>query len=368
MIYANNHYQYFNEYFICNVKDVIAWGSGAITDLFFTKTIPPMSVPDSLGKIRLNADYQELKSSWQSLSLVSNRKEESQKLRDEYQNLTWKHGQLVDIQHDKLFGDLGSYSGISGLFMPGVAIIATHLKEKKGLDGLFVCATRKALCTKMEEIIDDPKDQRCALIVGTSTDDKDFPLHKMTVCIEKKDGVLHIALLDSFGSDSFSSGIIHEILGVCEKTSRTPEIFLSVDSRERAGYGCGVFALQDAVSFLQDEQFFQYIDFGWTKTYGDRQIEVIDTLPPGLMIGAQTGSGIKAYKKKEGQKVFDQAIPGRKKTLDEYLQKNSLLVDGKTQNHYITKKTFQYQQFIVAALKDLMTEEVKNIIHTTLLT
>ena len=369
MIYTNNYYEDFNSSVFGDVKNAVTHGTQAVTDFFFIKESPCRSLSTCLTKVRLDPDLQKVKGNWQKMSSDSSRKAELKKIGTEYEKQMKKHGSLVDIQYNQLFGGLGLNAGVSGLWMPGVAMIATHLKEKKGLDGLFVCAHRKALCAKIEEIIANPKDQRCALITGTSNDDKDFPLHKMAICIEKKDGRLQIAVLDSYGNDCFSSNIIHEIVKICEKTGcKDPEIFLSIAKREAAGYGCGVFALQDAVSFLQDAQFFQNLDFSWTNIYGNRQIEINTILPPGFMIGAQSMRGVEEYRKNEGQKVFDQPILGRKKTLQAYLKRNVLVIDGKRQNHYITKKTLQYQQFITSALKELKTEEVKGMIHATLLT
>ncbi len=369
MIYINNYHDGFNSSVFGDVKSAVAYGTQAVTDYFFVKEPPCRSLSDCLTKVRLDTDLQKVKGSWQKMSSDSTRKAELRKICTEYNKQMKKHGTLVNIQYNQLFGDLRLNAGVSGLWMPGVAMIATHLKEKKGLDGLFVCAHRKALCAKIEEIIANPKDQRCALIVGTSNDDKDFPLHKMSICIEKKEGELRIAVLDSYGSDCYSSNIVDEIVKICEKTGcKDPEIFLSIARREAAGYGCGVFALQDAVSFLQDKHFFQCLDFSWTKTYGNRKIEINTLLPAGFMIGAQSMRLVEEYRKNEGQKVFDQPILGRKKTLQAYLKRNVLVIDGKKQNHYITKKTLQYQQFITSALKELKTAEVKGMIYATLLT
>lgn len=179
--------------------------------------------------------------------------------------------------------------------------------------------------------------------------------------------MLQITVLDSLSSDSFSSSVIYDMVKELENQACSYKIFVSEVPRESAGYGCGVFALQDAVSFLQDKQFLEHVDFGWEKTYGEHEATIIVGLPPAFVIGMQSMTNVQAYGQKMGAKVFEEAISGRNKTLNEYLGRNVIVVDGRKQNHYITKKTIQYQQFIVSALKELSTKEVKNLIHPSLL-
>lgn len=369
MIYPINLDVNVGSSFFYEIRDRIASGYEAITNIFLGKPVVARSLSDSLQKVRLTPELQSLKVDWQKFSSESNRNAESRRLTREYDDLMKKHGRLVNIPYDKLFGSLGLSAGCSGLFMPGVAMIATHLKQKRGLENLFVCATREALRAKIEEILVNPEDQRSALITCSSINNgEDCPMHKMTIGIEKKDGELQIAVLDSMGNDSYSYSVISDILEVCDGASCDPTVFLSMIRREAAGYGCGVFALQDAVSFLQSKQFFQQIDFKRANTYRGHEIKGISTLPPAFMIGTQSLREIEAYERVEGLDVFKQPLEGRKKTLGEYLQCNILVEGGKEQNHYITKKTLQYQQFITAALKELTTEELKNMINSTLLT
>ena len=138
-------------------------------------------------------------------------------------------------------------------------------------------------------------------------------------------------------------------------------------------YGCVVFALQDAVAFLRDPDFFNRIVFSKEKTIKIDQhyeIEVITTLPSEYMIGTQSSKIIDEYRQQRGQ--FDKVLPGKKKTLQTYLDANRIVVTDKygytkEQNHYITKKLFKYLNLAVLSLKHLNACEIEKIISKTLI-
>jgi hypothetical protein len=103
-----------------------------------------------------------------------------------------------------------------GLWMPGVALVASYLTEKKGVTGLYVCDSLEALSTQIEKISQSDSDQRCAFVVGTFQSgfrqqlrgfEPNFPQHKVTVCVEKKGGQLTIALLDAEPTPSVNQNI-----------------------------------------------------------------------------------------------------------------------------------------------------------------
>lgn len=99
---------------------------------------------------------------------------------------------------------LGTIYNVPGTFsfwMPGVALVAAYLAEKKKVEGLFVCQTLEALAKKIQEISQNPQDQKVALVVGAFPSGfklrPNFPQHKVAVLVERKEGQLSIALLDS---------------------------------------------------------------------------------------------------------------------------------------------------------------------------
>lgn len=142
--------------------------------------------------------------------------------------------------------------------------------------------------------------------------------------------------------------------------------------REKS-YGCAVFALQDAIAYLRDPNFFNRILCSEEQVHVDEEykIEVITFLPPEHMIGTQSSQLLKDYRNAGGE--FNQVLLGRKKTLQDYLNSNEILASNgydlaKSQNHYTTKKLFKYLKLIVRTLETLSPEEVESIIRKTLVT
>ncbi len=337
---------------------------------------------NSLEKIRLNNEVQNFKKNWQKASLEMDLNYEVEFPGKELKILIDTHGGFANITHNKLFRDASFKGSIldAYFYMPGIALIATHLAEKHDLKGLFVSGSSQATLKKVQEILDNPEDQRCALIVENHAIGSSFTVgHVVTICLEKKDGKLSIAHLDSIDKKPYHEvWILSKILEVCKKTGCTPEIFRSDLQRQSSENGCFVFALQDAVSFLEDPQFIKNIGSKKTELYNEYNTNLISALPPGCMIPTQSLTKLEKYKETEGTEIFNQAIPGRKKTLNEYLKRNVILpsyygylshndIFGR-QNLYVTKKHGKYMNFLTASLKELTTEEIKELVNVTLLT
>lgn len=264
----------------------------------------------------------------------------------------------------------------------------------------------ESLSTQINQINLNPENQRYAFVVGLFPSgfknhfpigfEPNFPQHKVTVCVEKKDGQLTIVLLDAQPEPGLNKDILPEnltddlwsgynqwnkfncqelvfraILNACRNSKCQARLLHSQVLREKH-YGCEVFALQDALAYLQDPDFFSRIGCSKEKTIKiDHQyeIEVITTLPPEYMIGTQSFEIIKAYKEDGGQ--FDKVLPGKKKTLQNYLDASFVeVLDGngkkKIQNHYMTKKSFKYLNFALIALKNLNQSKIKQIINKVL--
>lgn len=304
-------------------------------------------------------------------------------------NVQSKYYQPAGLVHN-LPGDFG-------LWMPGVALVAAYLAEKKKVEGLYVCETLEALLVRLKEIIKNPSNQRCAFVVAGSGLDRyipnfhpNFPQHKISICVEKKDGKLTIALLDSDTSDApyraehmiggiwsgnyksckfhYNEEIFRAIMIAC-RSAGCPARLLTTDVPREQIYGCAVFALQDAVAFLKDANFFDRVVCAKKTFKLDSQyaIEIITRLPPEHMIGMQSNKFIAAYKNAGGQ--FHAPLNGRTKTLQEYLNANLIPVPNSRnpQNHFITKKHFKYLYLALLALKYLPPAQVQSLIGRTLL-
>lgn len=370
-------------------------------------------VPSSQGsihdhwwtKITESNEFHKYKKNWKNLAKSEDARErEAKKLQSSY----LQHANSNDMNQSTYNAPLGTVYAVPGkfnLWMPGVALVASYLTEKKKIEGLYVCKNLESLSNRLNEINSTPSDQRYAFIVGTFSSgvknfvpfgfEPNFPQHKATVCVEKRDGRLSIALLDAMPEKSnkeiktehlkgkiwdgydkanaFNAQelVFRAILEGC-RNSQYPVRFLHSQVLREKILGCEVFALQDAIAYLRDPNFFDKITCSKEKVQIDQQhqIEKIISLPPEYMVGAQSTQIINDYKGNGGK--FDTVLPGKKKTLQDYLDANLIEVNDKShikkkQNHYITKKSFKYLNFAVLSLNSLNTQEIENIINKTLI-
>ena len=327
-------------------------------------SIAESRISTSLDKVRLSSEVQNFKKRWQQSSYEVKLDIGLEQL----QILVDKHGSFVNIEHGTLFREDIFTNRLFSLYMPGIAVIASHLMEKKGLKGLFVCATNVGLLAKVQEIVDSSEDRRCVCITSeilgefTYTDG-----HIVAICLEKKEGKLSIVYLDSMASTKIgSSKILFKVLKICKEAGCVPDVFFTCIRRQHSGVGCFVFALQDAVSFLQDANFLKSIGSEGMEVHEGYRSKGLTILPPGCLIGTQSLQKLEECKKKDST-IFTRPIPGRKKILEEYLQRNVISDNNVRVNYYITKKRRQYKSFLVATLKELTTEEIKELIFYTLL-
>jgi len=295
----------------------------------------------------------------------------------------------ADSTYNKPLGKIHLIPGEFGMWMPGMAIIASFLTEKKEIKGLSVCYTLEALTKQIKAIAENPADQRHAFITGVcefveGDIHPHFPQHKGAICVEKKDGKLTIAIIDpqatkeTFDVDSHSQSldvgdlILQAILKGCDK-DHTPRLLYSQVAREKV-YGCGIFALQDSIAYLRNPQFFDQITCkGAINIAGKQRVENITVLPPEHMLGTQTMQLLKDYERLTPT-LYNRPLIGKRKkykTLPEYLDAHSL--DGTTrdgglkkQNHYVTKKMMIYLKFVLMCTKEFTTEQMKEIINKTL--
>ena len=143
-----------------------------------------------------------------------------------------------------------------GMYMAGVALIATYLKRKHNLNNLHVCETLAAFKNKLKEIASSQNDVKAALIIPIHQhpdEPKRSDQHKITVGIEKIGAKMKIVILDSFGENK-------QILSFISNTKllKNVEYYTSCVGRE-VPYGCETFAILDSVNFSKESQFLQGI-------------------------------------------------------------------------------------------------------------
>lgn len=355
-------------------------------------------------KITGTKEFEKFKKNWQNLTKTkSAREKEAQRLK----SLCGYTQPTYQSSYSAFLGIIYNIPGNFSFWMPGVALVAAYLAEKKKIEGLYVCQTLEALSRRIHEISLNPANQRYAFVVGTFQSGLEdpvsfgfkpnFPQHKVTVCVEKKEGQLTLALLDaqpdsrplqivpaSLLVDQIWSGydqcgkfnsqelVFRAILIGCRNSKRQARLLHSQVLREKI-YGCEIFALQDAIAFLRDPDFFNRVACSKEKIKVDSQyeIELMTMLPAEHMIGTQSCKIIDEFRKQGGQ--FDQVLLGRKKTLQNYLDSHSVEISEgigihKKQNHYITKKLFKYLNLVAISMKYLQPAEIQKIISKTLIT
>ena len=345
----------------------------------------------------------DFKNNWKTIVVSkSNCEKEARKIKAAYeQSVAYRRaessGHVIKSADgfDEPLGKIyGSFPVQFGFWMPGVALLASHLTEKKNVEGVFVCRSLEAFATKIHQMALNGENQRAAFILGTIASgyglEPNFPQHKVTVGVEKKDGVLKFTILDSQPipghneinrenlKDDIWEGykrsgqfnglelICRAILKGCQGSLCKPIILPSKVLRQKR-YGCAVFALQDALAFMRDPNFFDRIESFTEFNAGDAyHLGQITRLPPEFMVGLQTFEGFEKYQTVE--KVNQQLI-GRGKSLQAYFDENVLEVGAtKPQNMYITKKHFTYLTYLVQALSESDPDKIVEIIGRTLLT
>ncbi|OJU81438.1 MAG: hypothetical protein BGO10_01915 [Chlamydia sp. 32-24] len=342
---------------------------------------------------------------WSHLATAKGRVEEIEKIerlykQSSFHKATYPFESSIKPRYNSLMGTVYAIPGEFSLWMPGVAMVASYLKEKKQIEGLFVCKTLEALAENLASSLESPNDQRSAFIVGSFSSmnnppfKPNFPQHKSSVCFEIKDGKATVILLDAqplknnkyITKSHLSKDIWENYNGLHEFTpqevvmrailkgiheAKIPiTLFYSQVKREVA-YGCEVYALQDAIAFLKDPGFFQKITTNGRKiSIRDNLIlESVNYLPPEFMIGTQSINKLKKYVATNSNIENEQLISKKgEKTLATYIKSYAFSEENKEQNHYITKKSYQYLKFVAEALTYLSVEDVQAIVKKSLLT
>lgn len=321
-----------------------------------------------------------------SLSVQSNFEAATCQISDTYQR-------LVHTKHsfqNQLMGKVLWVPGEFGLHMPGVALIASHLSKKHRINGVFVCQTIEAFMSNLEKIATGGLDVRYALIVaGCSSGyfEKNYPQHKLSVCIEKKGNEIKIAVLDPDGFvinkgailkpnlwDGIESrgeystlDLVLRAIHLVKTPSISMKLYYNLFGREKV-YGCAVFALRDAFAFMKDPDFFKKISVSCNKIKLDANtsIEGIQTLPPAFMKGTQSVSLLNQYYTSQVDLEFE-TLSGKKKNLQNSLKKYQVFQNNKLENHYITWKVNDYLSKVKDALEKQTTHELQEEIMRCLI-
>jgi hypothetical protein len=289
------------------------------------------------------------------------------------------------------------------LTMPGVAILATYLRKRKGLDNLFVCKSLEAFQKKLNEISRLEGNTRQALVltdwpeVDEEQDLKDGEYgadiaHKLAVCIEKTGAQIKIVILDPMAYDDDDNEISPHLIFSAAKdlkyislegigyplwyifhsslNLKNTSIYYSAIHRQNTFTGCETFALEDGIAFLRDPHFFDNIRTKrllFKEGEAELRLHKINSLPPAFMWGAQSLTLLRAYVQ-ENEKTQDPKQLQAIETLKRKVESHLIEVNGKLQNHYNNQKSLKYHLIADASLEKIPTKKLQQIINETLLT
>ncbi len=335
--------------FLSEVKETLEKGEVYT----FNEELSNLSPADK-EKIFSADNMKTFKANWKELSSSDCREAEVAKIRDSYYKHISKHGNFANITYYELI--------LRNLQMPGVAFMASYLAKKNHVEDLFVCANKEALLNEINAAVSNPTDQRKVFIVGSGMG-SDAPTHKIPICLEKKNGVIHVLMLDSMGESVYAASVRQDIKKLLDESVSESHFYSTTLKREHSGYGCAIFSLQDGIAFLQDKDFLQKISYEEVD-----HVRKITALPPRCMIGTQSLSQIAAYKT-ENPDSLTQVLP-KEKTIEKTIKKHTLenpARENKEENHYITKKHFKYQHLIVSCLENLPTAQIQAMIDKSLI-
>lgn len=141
----------------------------------------------------------DFKNNWKTIVVSKNNCEkEARKIKAAYEQSvadkrTEPSGHVIksaDVFDEPLGKIYGSFPVQFGFWMPGIALLASYLTEKKKVEGVFVCQSLEAFATNIQQIALSGENQRVALVIGTIASgnglEPNFPQHKVTVGVEKK--------------------------------------------------------------------------------------------------------------------------------------------------------------------------------------
>lgn len=326
------------------------------------------------------------------------RQAEAQSYRSRYLHEVASTAHTHIVRTKPLMGHINAVPGAFSQWMPGIALAAAYLIEKHKVSGLYVCETMESFSAKLKEIVQKGAEKRCAFVLPSFSSRQgeekfgykpNFPQHKITVVMENRDNELKFAILDADPlCDTITPSHLqcNQIWDNWDKTAAffSPEltiramlkanlpqhthIFYSGYRRERT-YGCGVYALKDAMAFLRDPDFFKKLQAeSSTQLENGWRLHRFLEFPPACMIGTQSTTELQKYLKRHPNRK-DLMIPGKNnKSLQDYMDTHVITVDKQKQNHYITRKMFKYMEIVQQIFERFSSEEIEILLNKTLVT
>lgn len=338
---------------------------------------------------------------WQKYACTEDFTSYMHDLQNRYKQTIFHKAEELDPDYSAPMGRLEGLPYRFGLWMPGVALLAAHLKNKKNLINLYVAQNLEAFAVALKAQLIAQNNLRAVYIVSPSFSwcplPINFPQHKVALGIEKTDLSIRMAILDSmpigrqksidpqnlifqqdlwegYGeSDKFNAPelICRAFLKASQGLEFNKEIYHSRVVRQKKG-GCSIFALKDGISFLQNPSFFQEIEYDKNTGIATHNVSIytISSLPIIHLLATQSLEDLFSYlsnKLENKMPIF--LIKGKsiQEWLEKYLlEKNKDNVQNDKLNYYTTKKEIKYYTYVVDSLKS-DPQKSKQLIDSTLL-
>lgn len=247
------------------------------------------------------------------------------------------------------------------MLMPGIALVATLLKQKFNLENFWICANLQSFNNKLNEINENPRDQRHAFVVPIENE-AGREGHKISICIEKNNGHLAIYVM---APEEYCDNIKLKN----QKLNTTKVYFVEVIRQSYEVDGCSVFALRDCLYFLRDIDFTKKIGINELPARSNNltvPVFCITRLPAESMQLTQSMRKINEYITKFP--TFASLPFGPfSRTLQANVNKNTVSVNGIPQNHTVVRAVYRYQQFILEALRTKTAEEIESLVKNSLI-
>lgn len=282
-----------------------------------------------------------------------------------------------------------------------VGLLANYLSKKTGETQFFVCKNLQVFQKEIEKIKNTNEDKRLVLITPTffsliDPDKKsDCELHNVSVCIEKKNGKMKVCLLDSTPyvvkmeqvnldkGDFSSQDLVFSYMRAAQLPNDTqfytPYVKLDAEGKTTEGNrqfttqgGCAVFALRDAIGYLQDKKFFEKLDRFLEKQDQNKKGKgtvtepfFYRTLPPNFMKITQSMRKLEKYISENGE-LTKELLGKAKITISESIEKHKRSINGKTQNWLISHRVLKYQMLCLFLLNHTPDDEFNTMINSKL--
>lgn len=265
----------------------------------------------------------------------------------------------------------------------GVAYLANYLVEKNekicSKNNLKVCNNTNKLQRRLKEIESSSEDVKEAIVMTTHTsgycDKIDtakcrshsqiiHEKHWFAVLVEKRNGIMKVMVLDATQQTinfdrtypkSKSFNTVEKLHFALRKANlKNTQFYHTQLARQMAYQACSLYALKDAVTFLETDNYFEWIDKNGELDPNNKgtidQPQIVRNLPAEHIRLSQTMSGVEKYKSKNKSENLQE--------LEQKIEKHSRMIKGKKMNKFVDDLYIKYQEMLLNDLETLPKEEI----------